>query len=269
MRTLLLLLLLTCTSYGQVHYQGWYNGKYYNNIYDWNSLCCSNPDCAMRKDIINRLQAQRTIPVTTPTPQQAYTTYETVTRQVPYQVCVGKDRRGRCIFETRYRTETSQVPVTKYRPTPAPMLPGPTKLPLTVSPSQAPTPIQAVEFGLLVADLSPDDILVEPGCGDGRWLKVAKEKYNIRLAIGIEKDKGIAKRARQNTDAIIIEGDATEFDYSSATVVVMYIYQKLMAEIVPKLPSGTKIISYMHEIPYVENKKYVLNEHVVFVGITK
>ena len=142
MRTILLALI--CMIPNISYSQAVWKGRTYS------SRVCNSPNCRMCNSISRQLQRSG--------PVQSSPVVQSQPKAYTIRVCVGKDRFGRCIFQnvTRYTTPT-YTPIAKKVP-----------IPLTVSPSQAPTPLQAVELGLLLADLSPNDILVEPGCGDGR-----------------------------------------------------------------------------------------------------
>lgn len=128
-----------------------------------------------------------------------------------------------------------------------------------------PTPDEAVQIAISLVNLQPNDIFVEPGCGDGRILSKAAE---ICFSIGIELNKDTVKLARQNASrAIVIEGDAANYNYSKATVVSMYLYPDLMEKIVPKLNKGTRVVSYCHTCKGINWTEHNVNGHKFYTGI--
>jgi SAM-dependent methyltransferase len=92
-----------------------------------------------------------------------------------------------------------------------------------------PTPKEIVGLMLDLAGLSPEDILYDLGCGDGRIVVAAAEKYGIR-AVGVDiSPKRIAeardKARRHGVERLVefIQGDAKKMDLGEATVVTMYL----------------------------------------------
>ncbi|ARM75716.1 class I SAM-dependent methyltransferase [Acidianus manzaensis] len=59
-----------------------------------------------------------------------------------------------------------------------------------------PSPPEVIYEMLKCANASPNDIVLDLGCGDGRILKIAKESFNVKLAIGVEIDKQLCKEAK-------------------------------------------------------------------------
>ena len=117
------------------------------------------------------------------------------------------------------------------------------------------TPIEAVDAMLAALNLTPDDLLYDIGCGDGRILIRAAELYGCR-AVGIEIDPvnaAVAKRnVRDSGVAHLIKitvGDARNFNLTHATAVTLYLFPDLMEEIIPKLAATARIVSYQHRLP--------------------
>lgn len=122
------------------------------------------------------------------------------------------------------------------------------------------TPIEAVDVMLAALKLTPDDLLYDIGCGDGRILIRAVQRYGC-TALGIEIDPAKAAVASKNVRKSsaagrirITVGDARKFDLDKATAVTMYLFPDLMAEIIPKLAT-TRIVSYQHRLPGKSCKK--------------
>ena len=64
------------------------------------------------------------------------------------------------------------------------------------------------------------------------------------------------------------QGDSTLFTPVGVTVVAMYLYPPVIAELMPilkELPSGTRIISYAHDLPGVNAGRFTLGDHEFFM----
>jgi predicted RNA methylase len=121
-----------------------------------------------------------------------------------------------------------------------------------------PTPQSIVEAMLKHVHLTRDDLLYDIGCGDGRIVKTATQKYGCK-SLGIEINPNIAAIAKENVKNIkgvkIQVADATKLNLDKATVVTFYLDQETMDKIVPKLKGATRIVSYNHPIKKKGTKK--------------
>jgi uncharacterized protein (TIGR03000 family) len=118
-----------------------------------------------------------------------------------------------------------------------------------------PTPDDVVEEMLKLGKVGKDDIVYEPGPGDGRML-IAAVKKGAKKGVGIEIDAKKAEEAKENVkkaklekEITIIEGDALkDRDYSEATVVLLYMgneFNALLRPILEKqLKPGARIVSH-------------------------
>lgn len=138
----------------------------------------------------------------------------------------------------------------------------------------AATPQPVVDVMLVLAGLTPDDVLLDPGCGDGRFVVTAAARYGCRT-IGIEIDPATAATAEQAVQAAgvghlatILRGDARSIGVPSATVVTLYLFPKDIEAMWQAWPNARMVLSNSHEIPGVENQKLNLSvegqEHVVY-----
>jgi ubiquinone/menaquinone biosynthesis C-methylase UbiE len=111
---------------------------------------------------------------------------------------------------------------------------------------------------LRFANVSPGDVLYDLGCGEGRIVVAAAEKYEIR-AVGVDiNPKRISEAqafARQHglEDRVqFIHGDARIVDFSEATVVTLSLGvdsdQRLVDRLRAQLRSGARIVSRNFEI---------------------
>jgi len=117
-----------------------------------------------------------------------------------------------------------------------------------------PTPNDVVNKMLELARVSAKDTVYDLGCGDGRIVITAAQKYGAR-GVGIDIDPQRIKEARQNasrgkvTDKVkFVEGDLFEADISEATVVTLYLLTELNLKLRPKLMKdlkpGTRVVSH-------------------------
>lgn len=115
-----------------------------------------------------------------------------------------------------------------------------------------PTPFPTVAAMLDLAELTPDDVLIDLGSGDGRI--VFEAAIRGALAIGIDVDALLVGQAEERkaehplySRASFRHGDVLEADLSEATVVTCYLLSSSMDALVAKfrtLRPGTRIISH-------------------------
>lgn len=120
-----------------------------------------------------------------------------------------------------------------------------------------PTPDAMVTRMLEAARVTPRDLVVDLGAGEGRIPIAAAKKFGA-TAIGIEYDPKLAALARRNAQragvadrVTIIEGDIFKQDFSRATVVTLYLLPDLNYQLRPQLlqmKPGTRIVSYMWDM---------------------
>lgn len=123
-----------------------------------------------------------------------------------------------------------------------------------------PTSEGTVKRMLEIADVGPEDVVYDLGCGDGRILIMAAEKFNARKAVGYEIRKDLYKAVLQRIESqnltkkvTIINGDLFDADISEATVITLYLTYEANKKLKPKLEReakpSTKIVSHNFEIP--------------------
>jgi len=116
-----------------------------------------------------------------------------------------------------------------------------------------PTPEEVVDQMLRLADISPGDVLYDLGCGDGRIVVAAAEKYGIR-AVGVDINPERIAEARANARrhdveklAQFILGDAKQADFTEATVITIFLgvdgNLRLADRLRAHLHSGARIVS--------------------------
>ncbi len=122
-----------------------------------------------------------------------------------------------------------------------------------------PSSLEIANRMLTLANVGPDDVVYDLGCGDGRLVLVAAIKYHAR-AVGVEIDPlrylwcqlmviltGQRKRVR------IVLGNIFNKDLSDATVVMCYLLPEALKKLEDKfrqeLPPGARIISNKYPFP--------------------
>jgi len=115
-----------------------------------------------------------------------------------------------------------------------------------------PTPEQLVERMLTMAQVTPKDVVIDLGSGDGRTVIAAAKRgadamgieYNpdmVTLSQRAAEREGVSARAR------FMKADIFESDYSKATVITMYLLPGLNLKLRPKLlemKPGTRLVSH-------------------------
>jgi precorrin-6B methylase 2 len=114
-----------------------------------------------------------------------------------------------------------------------------------------PTPQELVDKMLDMAQVTPQDIVMDLGSGDGRNI-IAAAKRGAR-AIGVEYNPDMvalsrrrAKEAGVADRATFIEGDMFEADISKATVLALFLLPSNLDKLAPKfltLKPGTRIVN--------------------------
>jgi len=119
------------------------------------------------------------------------------------------------------------------------------------------SPHDIVAKMLEVAQVKKDDILYDPGCGDGRICVMAAKKYGcktvgfdlnpVRIRESLEniKRNGVEKLGR------IERKDIFTVDFRAATVVTMYLLPWMNKKLVPqlqKMKPGTRIVAHDYAI---------------------
>jgi predicted RNA methylase len=115
---------------------------------------------------------------------------------------------------------------------------------------------------LTMAQVGPEDVVYDLGCGDGRMIIAAARRYGAR-AVGIEIDPlryvwcqalitilGLRERVR------IIYGDFYKQNLRDADVVTCYLLQstnnKLQAKFKKELTPDTRVVTYYFTFPQLQ-----------------
>ena len=117
-----------------------------------------------------------------------------------------------------------------------------------------PTPQDVVDQMLDLAGVTRDDIVYDLGCGDGRIVITAAQRFGAR-GVGIDIDPQRIAEANANAQSAgvadlvtFIEQDAMQADVTEATVVTLYLLSSSNMKLRPLLTSqlrpGSRIVSH-------------------------
>lgn len=128
------------------------------------------------------------------------------------------------------------------------------------------TPDEIVDRMLELADPRESEVLYDLGCGDGRIVVRAAEKFGCR-AVGFDIDPERVNEARDNArrrgvaDRVsIVEQDLFTLDLSGADVVTLYLLPRLNARLIPQLRQlkpGARVVSHDFDLPGFKPEKTV------------
>ncbi|HEY7039254.1 MAG TPA: methyltransferase domain-containing protein [Methylomirabilota bacterium] len=117
------------------------------------------------------------------------------------------------------------------------------------------TPLEIIDQMLGLAKVGPDDVVYDLGSGDGRIVISAVRDFGAREAVGIEIDGTLVAKSRHYAQqegvadrVTFVEQDFFKADFSSATVVTLYLTRDVNLQLRPKLLAelrpGTRIVSF-------------------------
>ncbi|MGC3956534.1 MAG: class I SAM-dependent methyltransferase [Verrucomicrobiota bacterium] len=142
------------------------------------------------------------------------------------------------------------------------------------------TPQNIVDKMLALAGVKPGETVYDLGCGDGRVLIAAAQKYRAK-AVGVEISQRLVKEASENIkragmekSVSVLHADLMEVDLAPANVVVLYLLRDSNDLVRPKLEKtlrpGTRIVSHDYEIrgwkpTAVERSEANKRDHSIYV----
>jgi 23S rRNA G2445 N2-methylase RlmL len=121
-----------------------------------------------------------------------------------------------------------------------------------------PTPEAVVEEMLKLAGVSKDDVVYDLGCGDGRIVVTAAQKYGAR-GVGIDIDPQRIAESNANAQKAGVTSrvefkvqDLFEADLREATVVTLYLLPSINLKLRPmlfeQLKPGTRVVSHAFDM---------------------
>ena len=121
-----------------------------------------------------------------------------------------------------------------------------------------PTPPDVVEAMLKLAGIKGSDFVIDLGCGDGRIVVMAAQRFGARgkgvdfNPTRIREAQEDARRAGVTGRVQFVQGDFFEADIHEASVVTLYLLPEVNLKLKPKLLKelkvGTRIVSHSFDM---------------------
>jgi SAM-dependent methyltransferase len=136
--------------------------------------------------------------------------------------------------------------------------PTPSRASVKLDVPYVPTPDAVVERMLRMAKVGKDDVVYDLGCGDGRIVITAAQKYGAR-GVGydlnpqrINESNANALRAGVTDRVRFVQGDLFAADLREASVVTLYLLpevnRKLRPKLLEELKPGTRVVSHNYDM---------------------
>jgi SAM-dependent methyltransferase len=120
------------------------------------------------------------------------------------------------------------------------------------------TPMPLVERMLAMAEITPQDVVYELGCGDGRMVIAAARLYGAR-GLGVDLDPGLVEESRRNAVEAGVQDrvtfaveDVMNVDLRPATVVLVWLLPgqqlQLRRKLEQELAPGTRIVGHSFDM---------------------
>jgi SAM-dependent methyltransferase len=140
-----------------------------------------------------------------------------------------------------------------------------------------PTPERSVERMLQMAQVGSKDFVVDLGSGDGRTVITAARKFGAK-SLGIEFNPDMVALSRRNAEkegvsetAKFVQGDIFKTDFSTATVVTLYLLDDINLALRPKLlqmKPGTRIASHDFNMgDWEPDDRSSIDDHTTYLWI--
>jgi len=143
-----------------------------------------------------------------------------------------------------------------------------------------PTPHEVVEEMLKLAGVKPGDVVYDLGCGDGRIVVMAAQKFGAR-GVGIDINPESIQEANENaakagvTDRVkFIQQNLFDADIREATVVTLYLLPsvnlKLRPKLLEQLKPGARVVSHSFDMgDWKPDKEVDFNGRRLYLWIIK
>ena len=120
------------------------------------------------------------------------------------------------------------------------------------------TPQPVVDAMLRIADVGPNDVVYDLGCGDGRIVISAASNFGAR-GVGVDLDPRRIEEANAAARSAGVSGrvrfvvqDLFKTDFSEASVLALYLFPEMNARLLPKIRAelrpGSRVVSYQFGI---------------------
>ena len=143
-----------------------------------------------------------------------------------------------------------------------------------------PSPQQIVDRMLEAAQLKPGETVYDLGCGDGRILVTAAQKYQVK-AVGVEISEHLVKSTNDTIKRLnlqdqvkVIHGDLLHVNLEPADVVTIYLEtgsnDLLRPNLERELKPGSRVVSHDFMVPgwkpsHVETMDAFKRPHTIYV----
>ncbi len=123
------------------------------------------------------------------------------------------------------------------------------------------TPYDVAARMLKMAGIKRGDILYDLGCGDGRMLVLAAQKYGCQtfgFDIDAERVAAAQENARRNRVAhlvTVVQADLFTVDFSNADVLMLYLLPEINQKLLPKLKKlkpGSRLVFHNYDLEGIE-----------------
>lgn len=143
-----------------------------------------------------------------------------------------------------------------------------------------PTPPEVVEQMLKLAGVKKGDVVYDLGCGDGRIVVMAAQKFGAR-GVGIDINPERIEEAKQNAAAAgvsdrvkFIQGNLFDADIHEATVVTLYLLPSVNLKLRPKLQQdlkpGSRVVSHSFDMgDWKPDKEVEFNGRKLYLWVIK
>ena len=131
-----------------------------------------------------------------------------------------------------------------------------------------PTPPEVVEAMLKLGNVGPGDVHYDLGCGDGRIVVMAVQKFGALRGTGYDIDPQRIKEANENAKEAgvtgkvkFVLGNLSEADFHDANIVTLYLLPQVNLKLRPKLLKdlkvGSRIVSHQFDMGEWEPDKKI------------
>jgi SAM-dependent methyltransferase len=138
------------------------------------------------------------------------------------------------------------------------------------------SPVHVVDRMLEMAKMKAGETLYDLGCGDGRILIAAVQRYQVK-AVGVEISPKLVAQATRSIEraglteqARVIPGDLLDVDFSGADVITLYLATPLNEQLRPRLEKllkpGARVVSHDYAVPGWKPSKIDKTEsHLIYL----
>ncbi len=142
-----------------------------------------------------------------------------------------------------------------------------------------PTPPDVAHAMLSLANAGPEDIVYDLGSGDGRIVIMAARDFGVQKGVGIDLDQSLIARAKQTAERVGLNdkvdfyvADIFETDFSDATVLTLYLLEKINIQLRPRilteLAPGSRVVSHHFRMgEWIPDAEAVKNGQNIYLWI--